>query len=49
MKVFDKIKDLLPGIVIGVFLGLHYSGYLGAHMPLVAILTILVVFAKLAK
>lgn len=49
MKIFDKVGDLLPGIVIGVFLGLHYSTYLVAHMPLVAILTLLVVFAKLAK
>ena len=41
-----KISDVLPGILLGVILGSFYSAQLAAHLPILVILTVVMLFAK---
>ena len=46
--LIDKIVGILPGVLVGALIGMTYTGYLSAHMPLLVILTVLVFLAKFA-
>ncbi len=47
-QLLDRIVDFLPGILVGALIGVTYTGYLSAHMPILVILTVLVVLARFA-
>ena len=46
VKKMKKITDVLPGILLGVILGSFYSAQLAAHLPILVILTVVMLFAK---
>ena len=45
--LLDRIVDFLPGILVGALIGVVYTGYLAAHMPILVILTVLVLFREI--